>query len=72
MTETVLKDCPLCGGKAEMVCFREQYVLFMQKGQIFCKKCQLRMPIWQDIRTNQRYETTQEEAAIKTWNTRLK
>jgi len=66
-----LKDCPLCGGRSQMITWVDQHVTFMQNGNIMCTKCRLVMPIWQDIRTEERYETAQEEAAIKKWNTRL-
>jgi len=66
-----LKECPLCGGKAKMIGWVHQETLFMQHGNIMCTKCRLTMPEWSDIRTEKRYETAREEAAIKTWNTRL-
>jgi hypothetical protein len=74
MKDMELLSCPRCGSPAKMLKWGLEACPSYQYGQIKCSdfSCGLMMPEWNDIRVPTRWETMQEEEAIRRWNTRKK
>lgn len=69
----MLERCPFCGCEAKQEFWRMQVSeTYMQHGSVGCSNnhCGIGFT-WYDIRSFERYETSDEERAINQWNRRL-